>query len=446
LKVKHFLFLLLFLTIPFPRELFYNVFRHIAAIVPLGLSIPTSFYNKIAFFPAQLVLLPLIFLYRKHVFSWIGPSKYLILFALACFFSLAASLGSSFPLIYAHLFSFCLSLTVFPLLCAACDGLTLPLFVKRIAWSLVALALFEACICILQYFMQNPIGLKFLGEGSAEHVRFYVPLNYGRWIFDVLFHISRDNVHFFRAVGTFAHPNICGSFFFVSLLCTFYLYLNTNRIRAILLITVFVQIVALTMTFCRAAIIALFLCTLFWICLHTSSACKKLMLVFCVSWMICVTLFYPQLYCRGGLINYNAQVRSADAERLSYQNVAWKMVQERPLLGVGFDQFELQAHRFSSNGTTLPFKVHNIYFLIAAETGLVGAFLFLLFLFSILKRGATHLKQSEGIFLFILFIGLLLLGCCDFYLLTTPHCQILFLGIAALLYANTQKGIDKFPA
>lgn len=424
--------MLLFLSIPFPRELFYNVFRHLAAIVPQGLSIPHSFYNKIAFFPAQLILLLILCVYRKQWHGFLGtlPSKYLTVFALACFFSLAASIGSGYPLIYVQLFSFCLSLTLFPLLCKAFDAQTLPAFVKRVAWGFFVLSLCEALICILQYVAQGPIGLKCLGEGSALHARFYVPLEYGRWMFDA----PRDNVHFFRALGTFAHPNICGAFLLVTVLFTFYLY--TNKARAFVLLGLFVQILALTLTFCRAAIIALFLCALFWFCLQ---ARKKLVVVFCISWIVCATLFYHQLACRGGLINYNAQVRAADAERLSYQNIAWKMVKERPLLGVGFDQFELEAHRFFSDGSALPFKVHNIYFLIAAETGLIGACFFSLFLFSIVQRGIRYLQQPEGLLLTILFVGLLLLGCCDFYFLTAPHCQILFFGIAALLYANTQK-------
>lgn len=402
--------------------------------MPQGLHIPHSFYNKIAFFPAQLILVLIVFLYRKqwHAFFGEGPSKYLTLFALACFFSLGASIGSNYPLVYVQLFSFCLSLTLFPLICNVFNAQTIPTFIKRVAWGFFVLSLFESCICILQYVAQRPIGLKFLGEGTAEHARFYVPLQYGRWIFDT----PRDNVHFFRALGTFAHPNICGGFLLVTLLCTFYLYLHTNKARPFVLLGLFVQIVALTLTFCRAAIIALFLCALFWFCLQ---ARKRLVIVFCASWAVCATLFYNQLCCRGGLINYNAQVRAADAERLSYQNIAWKMVQERPLLGVGFDQFELEAHRFFPNGTPLPFKVHNIYFLIAAETGLIGAGFFFLFLFSILKRGIQHLQQPEGLFLCTLFTGLLLLGCCDFYFLTAPHCQILFFGIAALLYANTQR-------
>ena len=449
MSLRSFFFLLLFLVLFLPIELFYNVFRNFAAIVPDTLTIPSSFHKKIAFFPAQLILIALLCIclhqFRKQWFEffWTGPSKYLSLLALAAFVSIVTSSGYNYPLIYTRFFAFCLSLTLFPLLCRFFNSETLASFLKKMAFGFFILSFFECAIALLQYFSQGPIGLKFLGEGNAQHARFFMPDEYGRWIFDPLFSIHRESIHFFRSVGTFAHPNIFGAFLFITLLFTLYLYFNTSKRHWILFLGLFLQILTLTLTFSRAAILSFFLCTLFWFALQWSTvdkrpALKQLSLMVIGSSALCLTLFYPQLRHRGGIINYNHLVKKADAERLSYQRVAWEMVQEHPFFGVGFDQFELEAPRYFQAGKVLPFKVHNIYFLVAAEIGLFGALFFFLFLFYVLKRSMHQLQRIEGLFLFTLFSGLLLLGCCDFYFLTTPHGQILFFGIAALLYANTK--------
>jgi O-antigen ligase len=269
-----------------------------------------------------------------------------------------------------------------------------------------------------------------------------------RSVFDAWFNIQRTSEQLMRSSATFPHPNILGGFLFCTLLNTFYLYFTEKKYKFLFLSGITLQMLALTVSFSRAAFIALFLSTALYFLFQARSpekrpSIKQLILTLLISFALCLALFYPQLLSRGGIINYNALVQGADTERLAYQKIAIDMIKERPLLGIGLNNFQIESHRFFPEGRMLPSKVHNIYLLFAAETGLLGGSCFLLFLFSILKNIRRSFQSPQGLFLFSLFSGLLFIGACDFYFISTPHGRILFFGFAALLYTASYGKIDE---
>jgi O-antigen ligase len=233
--------------------------------------------------------------------------------------------------------------------------------------------------------------------------------------------------------------------------------------RILLIGIVFLQLFTLYIVFSRSAILAFVLSASIWGCLQfkeivkhkgfRSPSFRRFSMLFSaimISCLACIGIFYSQLTARGGIINYNAVTIYADSERIQYFRMAIDMIKEHPFLGVGFNNFQLFEDPIqpSCPGHLFFSKVHNIYLLIASEMGLLSAGLFLLFIFSILKKSrqpALPLKDSqERIFLLSVFLGLLFIGACDFYLLHTPHGRILFFGFAALLYSvanpTTQPG------
>jgi len=59
--------------------------------------------------------------------------------------------------------------------------------------------------------------------------------------------------------------------------------------------------------------------------------------------------------------------------RLELNDVAFAMIRESPLIGLGLNQFETVQPRFDQYGLLFAGNpVHNIYLLVAAETGLIG--------------------------------------------------------------------------
>ena len=309
---------------------------------------------------------------------------------------------------------------------------TIP-FIQLLAWMIFALSLFECSVALLQFISQGRIGLKSIGECDVQSYAYHMP-NAHRWLFDT----QKTHNFLIRASGTFPHPNIFGGFLFCALLNTFYLYFTHHK-KKLLFLGILIQIPTLILTFSRAALIAFAFTTIFWFILQARSPEKRkpvlqLSLTLIGLAFLCLCLFYPQISARGGIVNYNKQVKGADTERMIYQKIALEMVKERPLLGVGLNNFQLESHRFFPEGRKYPSRVHNIYLLLAAETGLIGVGCFLLFLVSILRYARRVMGTQEGLFLLLLFSGFLFIGACDFYLFCTPHGQILFFGSAALLY------------
>jgi O-antigen ligase len=301
---------------------------------------------------------------------------------------------------------------------------------------LFSLALFESAVSLLQYFTQERVGLKFLGEPNRTH--FFFKLIDGH---SSLFELERHTKNILRSTGTFQHPNIFGGFAFCGLLTTFYLYFTDAKMRWLLLGGIVLQLFSLTVIFSRAGIIALGLSTVFYFLMQARCATmrrpiKHLTVTVLLSAGLCLAIFYSPLQFRGGIINYNIEVEGADSERLLYQKIAWNMLETHPFLGVGWNNFQMQSHRFFPKDRILPSKVHNIYLLVASETGCIGATCFLIFLFGIVRKAFKHLSSPHTLFLFSLFAGLLFIGACDFYLLHNPPGRILFFGVAALLSSS----------
>lgn len=430
---------LLFLLLPFQTPILHKAFKKLSlSILPPDL--PAYFPNKIAFFPSEFLLLILLFFFRKHLaaFFWSGPSKYLTLLFSTALISLAVSSYSTYLLLYTRFIEVVVVVLLFNAIRTAFDEKQILPFFRFLAWTLFFLSLFQSAIAMIQYFSQSPVGLKCIGECDITHYSFSVTGG-KRWIFDA--GTTKDIL--IRASGTFPHPNILGGFLFCALLSTLYLYFTEAK-KKLILIGILLQVPTLFLTFSRAALIAFNLIAALWLFFQiikpsTRKTAFRLSLLLIALQALCVFFFYPQLSARGGLINYNKLVQGADSERLAYQKIALNMVKEHPLLGIGLNAFQIESHHYNTNDRPLSSRVHNIYLLLAAETGLIGAGCFFLFLISLLRHARRALHTQEGQLLLFLFLGLLFIGCCDFYLLCTPHGQILFFATAALYLGASNK-------
>jgi O-Antigen ligase len=436
-KISALLFLII-LIMPFQTPIFHKTLKKLSlAVLPPHL--PAYFPHKIAFFPTEFLLLALLVLFRKKLapFFWSGPSKYLSLLFAAGLISLMLSPTSTYLLMYTRFIEAALIIVLFHAISTTFDADAVIPFMKRLAYLFFFLSLFESGVALLQFFFQKSLGLKCIGECDLKNYTY--PMAHAfRFIFD-----TRTEHHaLIRASGTFPHPNIFGGFLFCALLNTFYLFF-TQRKKKLLLCGILIQIPALLLSFSRSALIACVCSTLLYFILSARNPDQRksvwqLSLALTFLGAVCLIFFYPQVSARGGILNYNRIAQGADSERLIYQNIALGMIKEHPLLGVGMNNFQIASPPFFPEGRTFPSRVHNIYLLIAAETGLIGAAFFLLFLFSLLKKVRCAIASREGVLLLSLFMGLLFIGGCDFYLLCTPHGQILFFTAAALFHVASK--------
>ncbi|MGC2596039.1 MAG: O-antigen ligase family protein [Rhabdochlamydiaceae bacterium] len=453
--ILDFFLLSLFILLPFQRRFHGCVDSWSRKLTLPDFPLPEFFSKKIHLFITDIFILflALILLFRFKVslrqFFWEGPSKYLTLFFVTALISLFFSITGHYALQYLRLFQFSLIFLFFNAICAARREIDFPSFIHRLAWILLLISCIQCAIGIYQYFSQHALGLSFLGELDMRHFPFHNPGKH-RWLFDKFLPTSHSSEFLYRASGTFSHPNILGGFLFCSVLASFYLFMKTEGKRLLLIGVIALQIFTLYIVFSRSAIIALVLATLIWGWLQLREIIKRdgirspqfrrfsiLASTIIISGLIGIAIFHSQLTARGGIINYNAVTNYADSERVQYLKMAVDMVKEHPLFGIGFNNFQLYEDPIQPGypGHVFYSKVHNIYLLIASEMGLVSCGLFLLFIFSLLKRSWRKGSTSpEKMFLLSVFWGLLFIGGCDFYLLHTPHGRILFFGFAALLY------------
>jgi hypothetical protein len=455
---------LLFFLLPFQRRFHGCIDSWSRKLALPDFPLPEFFSKKIHLFITDplIVILALIVLFRFRVscreFFWNGPSKYLTLLFFAALASLFFSITSHYTLQYCRLIQFSFIFLFFNSIRSSRKKINLALFTQRLAWILVSISCIECLIGLYQYFCQHSLGLSFLGELDMRHFPFRNPGKH-RWLFDKLFTPNHTNEFLYRASGTFTHPNILGGFLFCSVLASFYLFIKTEaRPKRFLLISIiFLQIFTLYAAFSRSAILALGFATFIWGLLQFKDIVKRrgfrsaafkrfsmLAVTIIVSGSLGIALFYSQLMARGGIINYNAVTTYADSERIQYLKMAIDMIKEHPLFGIGFNNFQLYEDPIQPGypGHVFFSKVHNIYLLIASEMGLISGGLFLLFIFSIIKKSwrglfgrSEETSSQEKIFLLSVFWGLLFIGACDFYLVHTPHGRILFFGFAALLYS-----------
>jgi len=457
-KCIEWMLLLIVAYFPFQKR-FSSALKAISySFVPSNVDLPSFFSKKMDFYFTDLIILLVIgsCLYQGRkalgAFLFRGPAKFLILFFAAAVLSVACSVTADYAIQYYRLAQLLLFLLLF---CGVSDvlrSLQAQQLVHRIFWVFLFAALVQCGIGIAQYFMQGSLGLKSLGEVNISG--FHFPMEGGyRWIIDEWTGWTTDRTVLCRCSGTFTHPNILGGFLFASLLATFYLIMVQNKktVRRLLYGAIFVQIFTLAISFSRAAIIATVIGVFVWFGVSIAKFLRKekrndlfflrrvsVIAAVMVSALICLSLFYNQFFYRGGIINYNEVVSVADKERIVYQNIAWEMFKDHPVLGGGYNNYQILSREYTpeNNASVLFAKVHNIYLLVLAETGLLGAGAFILFLISLFKRVLKRTEDEAVQTAVAIFAGFLFIGLCDFYFLHTHHGKCLFFLFAALLQAD----------
>ena len=87
-----------------------------------------------------------------------------------------------------------------------------------------------------------------------------------------------------------------------------------------------------------------------------------------------------------------------DKVRVALVNTAVSMIKDKPLLGIGLNNFPERLDQYDVSGIEydLPYPVHNTYLLSAAETGLIGVFFLFWFFWRIIKTAyrATKVKDA----------------------------------------------------
>ncbi len=405
--------LLCLLTFLIPIEHIYNKFFRFYSLtlIPKGLSLPAHFYKKIYFYPSDWIALCLCFL---GLFAFKVPltrfffhkgAIYLWIVFIFSFLSLTTSPFALYPIPYTHLWHLA---TPFLFFCFIANALPFEDRSKATRLMLACLllaALIQSGLAIAQYTIQGSLGLRHLfGEPNVFAL---IPVPGGRrWIFDAA--TSWEIQSIIRPSGTMGHANVLGRFLGASLLAS-YPFFECAKQRRILYFCFPLLFFSMMLTFSRSALFGWILGTMAWFGLAAKQngwrftllqkTTKAIGFSIAISCFLSVGILHEQILSRGGIVNYNNVSRSADLERIHWQNSALKIIQKHPLLGCGFEQ--------------IPVPVHNMYLYLAAETGLFALFAFFFFIAAILRIAIqTPYTPFIGA-LFGMFVASLFIGGCE---------------------------------
>ena len=255
--------------------------------------------------------------------------------------------------------------------------------IRLIVMVLLVGLFMESVIASLQMLKGGPLGLSIIGE------------------YDELTEITLGSATTYRVGATLRNSNIFSKYLTVLLPVSMSLFLCFRRFRYKLVlagITV-LGVMALVMTLTRSGWIG-----------------------FAVSLMVVFILFMthrglrpsaaPQILILGILLmgllatqanmlvtRFTADDHGSAYSRIPLMQVAWNMIVQNPLLGVGTNNYTTVMFSYDNTNEQVlshfPMPVHNVFLLYAAEIGLLGLMAYLAVLFQALRNGVLVSRASN---------------------------------------------------
>ena len=273
-------------------------------------------------------------------------------------------------------------------------------------WLFSITLLYSSFLALSQFFFQHSIGglWWFLGE------RTFTSTTPG------IAQIIIGGKLFLRPYATFSHPNQLAGYILIVLT----LLTSARRGLAESMLIVLGCLV-LILTFSKAVLLTGFLIIL----LHSFFKRKKKNIVLSPGFIFVSTVFI-------GLLGiWAVDILPFQSESFTLRalltSASLGMTLSSPVWGVGLGNFIPQVSAFISPLTNVAIlqPVHNIYLLIAAETGLAGLGFFLWFLLKIFNNSNLKPQTSNLTVYHLALVAILIIGLFDHYFVTLQQTQLL---------------------
>jgi len=204
-----------------------------------------------------------------------------------------------------------------------------------------------------------------------------------------------------RVSGTIGWPNTLGAYAaaITSMALTLFLARLGGKIRAFCLIAGFAGLFTLVVSFSRGAWIAFLTALVVGVLVSYSAKLisfrdlPQLAVILLVAGICIAPLAGPI----GQRLAQTSLQQGAIADRFVLNQIAFNMIAAHPVLGVGINTFVDVMTTYDKTGLSyfLPYPVHNVYLLIAAETGLIGLALFAAFVVAVFRAGFRGLRSRD---------------------------------------------------
>jgi O-antigen ligase len=262
---------------------------------------------------------------------------------------------------------------------------------------LVASAVLQASVALLQWLTGSSLGADFFGTTTSL---------YGYVGLETLSRVS----------GLMGHPNNLAMFFDLMLPLTFSLLFCPlgGWPRCCLALAVFLEVLALGVTYSRGGLGASILALWGLLVFHLSRSLGLMRAFF--SGLLAAVLFLALILAVPNPIQkglFRTEFATAYG-RVPLMEVAFNLIRHRPLLGSGLNNYVQVAREYDYTPGQLTMAwntpVHNLFLFIAGELGLPGLICFLAFLLSVLMALYPVLRAPDPFLLCTgagIFFGLL---------------------------------------
>ena len=310
---------------------------------------------------------------------------------------------------------------------------------KKLAWAFFSSLVLQGVLALEQFFNQAVLASKWLG--MAKHL----PADLGTSVIET---VGKTGVgeRWLRAYGSLDHPNILGGFLTLGLIVVFWLIINYKRQSEkktdykfiIYYLSFIIALAGLIFSFSRSSYLALIVGIIIFIIFYLVKkdwlALKRLggLIILSIVFFGIIFLNYQNLFITR--VEYSARLETKSAqERKLYLDDSWKIIKQHWLTGVGIGNYTLKVAEENPKRYYLMIQpVHNVWFLVLAETGIFGliffiALLVLLFFKSWQKRKVLKLS---------ILLALVIMMSLDHYLWSLHFGVLLFWLLAGIVQKN----------
>lgn len=289
--------------------------------------------------------------------------------------------------------------------------------------------IFESVLVVWQYIAQRSIGGLFYFFGE----RTFTSSTPG------IANASINGSLTLRPYGTFSHPNVLAGYLLLSLIfiSMIHQYQKTKKEKIFFLISLILCSIAMFLTLSRLVILLFILLFVF----ISISQIKKTSIGiprksrFILGIILIVILFFSPVMSRFAGTSLSEESFTL---RNKLTTVSLEMIKTYPLFGVGINNFLVNLPDMAKIQTVKELQpVHNIFLLLASETGIVGFGFLIWFIVKTYKKIENtsigwQVKSYKHILLLILFV----LGSFDHYFFTLQQGQLLCSFILAFCWAK----------
>jgi len=238
-----------------------------------------------------------------------------------------------------------------------------------------------------------------------------------------------------RAYGAFPHPNVLAFFLFMTIVfATFRIAYEAKFYEKMFLVfTIIISSAALLITFSRISIFLLILFLFYVIYSKLKRNINRIsLIIFPIGFLGLLYSIFPfssQFLLRG--IDFRMELLVQSAQIFS----------SNPSFGIGLNNFFIHQVPLIHEVTPILFQPpHNIYVLALLSLGIFGFWIFPILLFeavrSVVKKLRTRNKELKSFHqsVFIILLGILVVGFFDHFFLTLEQGQIIFALILGLSF------------